>query len=125
MDGTRELVDAAQVGTALAVLSGVSLVLATVLMILGRLRKSEGMVRTALLVAAGMLLYPLWMVYNQIEDHFGLDSVTALVLNLALFSVVGIAGGLALRRLLAAPGLGHHGDTETQRSHGEMREIRQ
>lgn len=120
MDGTRELVDAAQVGTALAVLSGVSLVLATVLMILGRLRKSERMVRTALVVAAGMLLYPLWMVYNQIEDHFGLDSVTALVLNLALFSVVGIAGGLALRRLLAAPGLGHPGDTETQGSHGEV-----
>ena len=114
MDGTRELVDAAQVGTALAVLSGVSLVAATALMILGRLRKSEGMVRAALLTAAGILLYPLWVVYNQIEDHFGLDSLTALGLNLALFIGIGIAGGLALRRLIA-PTLTHHGDKETGR----------
>ena len=110
MDGTRELVDLALVGTALAVLSGVSLVAATGLMIWARVKKSVTMARTALLVAGGILLYPLWMVYNGIEDYFGLDSVTALVINLALFGAVGIAGGLALR------GFGsprRHGDTET------------
>jgi hypothetical protein len=115
MDGTRELVDPAQVGTALAVLSGVSLVAAAVLMIAGRIKNANGLVKAALVFSAGILAYPLWVVYNSIEDHFGLDSVVALLLNLALFSVIGIVGGLALRRLWPDESFSHHGDTETRR----------
>jgi hypothetical protein len=115
MDGTREIVDAAQVGTALAVLSGVSLVLATALMIFGRIKGSPALVRTALVFTVGMLLYPLWVVYNGIEDHFGLDSVAGLLVNLALFCVIGIGGGLLLRRLWPSEENSNHGDTETRR----------
>lgn len=99
MDATRELVDAAQVGTALAVLSGVSLVIAVVLIILGRLKGSDGLVKASLTLSFAVAAYPLWYVYNLIEDRFGLDSILALFLNLALFVVVGIVGGMALRRL--------------------------
>lgn len=101
MDGTRELVDAAQVGTALAVLSIVALCLAAVLgalLVRGGGRRSPGVARAALLAAAGVLGYPLWAVYNSIEDRLGLDSVAALLLNLALFAVVGVVVGLLVRR---------------------------
>ena len=39
----------------------------------------------------------LWHIYNRIEDHYGLDSVKAMLINLALFAVLGIAVGLAFR----------------------------
>jgi len=104
MDATRELVDPAQVERALALLSGAALVLATALVIAGRARRAPGLVRAGWAATAGILLYPLWLVYNRIEDAFGLDSVAALLLNLALFSLIGVAGGLAIRRAGAAPG---------------------
>ena len=100
MDGTRELVDAAQVGTALAVLSSVALCLAVVLgamLLRGGGRRSPGLTRAALLAAVGVLVYPLWAGYNSIEDRLGLDSVAALLLNLALFAVVGVGVGLLAR----------------------------
>ncbi|MCC2671554.1 MAG: hypothetical protein K0Q72_4025, partial [Armatimonadetes bacterium] len=89
MDGTRELVDAQTVGLALAVVSGLALLLAPVLLMLGRSRKSVSLTQAALLSGCAALLYPLWRVYNLIEDHFGLDSVAALLINLALFAGVG------------------------------------
>ena len=98
MDGTRELVDAAQVGTALVVLSLLALLAAPALLFLGRKLEKPVLVRCGLLAAAVVALYPLWLVYNRIEDHFGLDSVAALLINMALFILVGAAGGLVLRR---------------------------
>jgi len=98
MDGTRELVDANSVGMALAVLSGISLALWVIFGLMARSRSSAGAKRGALLSACGVLLYPLWIVYNGIEDHFGLDSVAALLINLVLFVVVGGLIGVALRR---------------------------
>lgn len=103
MDGTRELVDANAVGAALAVLSGLALGLALLLGFLAKSRGSAGAARTALLAGCVVLLYPLWSVYNRIEDHFGLDSVAALLINVALFAVIGILVGLALRRFWPAP----------------------
>jgi hypothetical protein len=47
----------------------------------------------------GPLIWLLWRVYNGIEDHYGLDSVRALLLNLALFAAVGITGGILWARL--------------------------
>jgi Kef-type K+ transport system membrane component KefB len=94
----RELVDAAQVGTALAVLSVMALLAALGLGFQVRRRRSAALVRAALIAGAVALVYPMWVVYNSIEDHFGLDSVAALLINLALFMAAGAAVGLALRR---------------------------
>ncbi len=56
----------------------------------------------ALGVAAGLLgpaNWLLWRVYNRIEDRYGLDSVKAMLLNLALFAALGIAVGVVIRIL--------------------------
>lgn len=45
-------------------------------------------------VAVGGGNYALWTVYNAITDHLGLDTVKNLLVNLSLFVVIGIAGGL-------------------------------
>ena len=47
-----------------------------------------------LVIAAGGLVYLLWVVYNAIIAHLGLDSVKALLINLGLFAVVGLAYGV-------------------------------
>lgn len=39
----------------------------------------------------------LWHGYNAIEDRYGLDSVKAMLLNLALFAVLGLVVGLGVR----------------------------
>jgi hypothetical protein len=95
----RELVD-------LAAVERLFRVLAVVLPLLGLGigaalqfgRRRPGMFVTGLLTG---LLGPanllLWRVYNGIEDHYGLDSVKAMLLNLALFAALGIAIGLAIR----------------------------
>jgi len=53
------------------------------------------------LSACGPLLFILWTVYNAIENHYGLDSVKALLINLFLFLAVGLAVGLVFRRIPA------------------------
>ncbi len=47
-----------------------------------------------LLVGAGN--YALWTVYNAITEKLGLDTVKNLLVNLALFVLVGIVAGLAV-----------------------------
>jgi len=39
----------------------------------------------------------LWHLYNRIEDHYGLDSVKAMLINLALFAALGLIVGTAVR----------------------------
>jgi hypothetical protein len=46
----------------------------------------------------------LWRIYNRIEDHYGLDSVKAMLINLALFAALGIAVGLGFRFLRRSKG---------------------
>ena len=50
-----------------------------------------------LIGAIGPLVVALWFVYNSLMDHFGLDSVFALGINLVIFIAVGILIGLLLR----------------------------
>jgi hypothetical protein len=121
----RELVDAAQVGIALATLSAAALIVAVFCFLRFRQGRAAIWARAAFLAGAAALAWPLWLVYNGIEDHFGLDSVAALLINLALFALVGTAAGLTFRRLPPADGSSnsHHGDTETQRIHGEELEL--
>jgi uncharacterized membrane protein len=104
MDGTRELVDAGQVGVLLAVLSGLCLLLAPLSFSLYRRRKPSGAawLKSGLLALVGLLVFPLWLVYNAIEDALGLDSVAALLINLALFVGIGGVVGLAMRRFWPA-----------------------
>lgn len=104
MDGTRELVDAGQVGVLLAVLSGLCLLIAPLSYSLHRRGGPSGAAwfKAALLALVGLLIYPLWLVYNAIEDALGLDSVAALLINLALFVGIGGAIGLAMRRFWPA-----------------------
>ena len=45
-----------------------------------------------LLVGVGN--YALWTIYNAVTDHLGLDTVKNLLVNLGLFVVIGIAGGI-------------------------------
>lgn len=97
MDATREIVDPIQVGHLLAGLSVLGLLAAGGLGLAAR-GGSLALRRGAILGAAAVLAYPLWIIYNGIEDHYGLDSVLALLLNAALFVVIGIVGGLVARR---------------------------
>ena len=48
----------------------------------------------------GPVNYGLWRFYNLIEDHWGLDQVKSLLINFALFVLLGIVIGLVLRFLL-------------------------
>jgi ABC-type Na+ efflux pump permease subunit len=64
-----------------------------------------------LVAAAGALAYILWMVYNSLTARFGLDSVKALIINLGIFAVVGLAyGALAARVWSWATGSHEAGD---------------
>ena len=49
---------------------------------------------------AGPANYGLWQMYNGIEDYWGLDRVEPLLINLAIFIVLGIGVGIVLRLLL-------------------------
>ena len=95
----RELVDAAQVGTALAVLSVTALAATLVCTVRFRQGRAPVWARAAFFSGAAVLAWPLWQVYNGIEDHFGLDSVAALLINLGLFVLVGTAANFTFRRL--------------------------
>lgn len=46
-------------------------------------------------IGIGVGVYGLWRIYNAITDHFGLDTVKNLVINLVLFTTLGIVGGIA------------------------------
>jgi hypothetical protein len=99
MDGTREIVDAGVVGAALAVLSGLALVVGATLVAVARSRGAAAAKKAGLLSLGAALLYPAWRVYNAIEDWLGLDSVAGLLANLVLFALLGLALGIGLRRL--------------------------
>jgi hypothetical protein len=62
--------------------------------------RRQGSLRAGLLMGLlGPLNWVLWRVFNGIEDHYGLDSVRAMLLNLALFAALGVAIGLGVRAL--------------------------
>ena len=115
MDGTRELVDPDRFGVALAVLTGLGAVAAVGLALAAR-KGAPGLRKAAILAAALVSAYPLWVVYNSIEDSLGLDSVAALLINVVLFLAAGTAGGFLARRSWPREDLDF--TTETRR-HGE------
>jgi hypothetical protein len=54
----------------------------------------SGAVRGFLWGLLGVVNYGLWRVYNILTDANGLDSVRGLLINFALFTVMGIVGGI-------------------------------
>jgi lipopolysaccharide export LptBFGC system permease protein LptF len=64
-----------------------------------RSRRSGALVTGTLIGLLGPANWLLWHIYNRIEDHYGLDSVKAMLINLALFAALGIAVGMGFRFL--------------------------
>jgi drug/metabolite transporter (DMT)-like permease len=62
-----------------------------------RSRRPGALVTGILIGLLGPANWLLWHIYNRIEDHYGLDSVKAMLINLALFAALGIAVGLVFR----------------------------
>ena len=54
-----------------------------------------GMVRGLSVGLLGPAALGLWVIYNALEDHFGLDSVAALLINLVIFLAVGVLAGFS------------------------------
>jgi hypothetical protein len=65
-------------------------------LIAGRLKKSRGLVAGIALLLGGGALIGMWLAYQAITQHFGLDSVKGLLINLALFVIVGVGLGLII-----------------------------
>ena len=45
---------------------------------------------------AGSINYLLWKMYNALTNHFGLDTMLNLYLNLAIFAVLGLTAGFVI-----------------------------
>ena len=75
-----------------------SIVVVLVAVLRERIWTGEARLWLVLGAAAGPLNLFLWLIYNAIENFYGLDSVRALVINLILFLILGIVGGLVIRR---------------------------
>lgn len=44
----------------------------------------------------GPINYLLWKMYNALTNHFGLDTMVNLYLNLAIFAVLGLTAGFVI-----------------------------
>ncbi len=100
MDDTRELITAAEFSHALLLAAAALLVAAVAAgAVWGARRKSlgAGLLRGIAAGTCGPAALLLWRIYNGIEDRYGLDSVKALLINLGLFVVVGLAAGRVLQ----------------------------
>jgi len=119
----KELITIEQAGSVIAIIA-ITLPAAGLIVgaIAGAVRRRVG--SSALLGLAcglsGPAMWAMWRIYNGIAGHYGLDSVKGLLVNLALFVVVGLVVGLvaalAWRRATApasggaaAPAAGAHG----------------
>ena len=95
----RELVTTEQAERVLRLLAAglpiAGLVIGTLLGAIRR-RVARGVLAGLLLGLLGPAAFGLWHIYNGIMGHYGLDSVKGLLINLALFSVVGLAIGVAV-----------------------------
>lgn len=114
MDDTRELIDLAVFHRALMILAG--------LLLVGGLfggwrwgnrsgQRRAGFLRGLAVGLLGLAVLGLWTVYNAVEDHYGLDSVHALLINLAIFVAAGLLGGAALGWIWRRTGSGEKQET--------------
>jgi len=52
-----------------------------------------------LIALAGGLVYVLWAIYDAVIARLGLDSVKALLINLGIFVIIGVAYGVLAARV--------------------------
>lgn len=66
-----------------------------------RSRRSAGpaAVRGVTVALLGPLALALWRLYNYFEDRYGLDSVLALLINMAIFVALGVGLGAGIARI--------------------------
>ena len=101
MDEMREIVTVEQVNAAFLALAIAGPLLGAAIGAFAGQRKGDlkgGLKRGLLIGLLGPLNLLLWNVYNLLTDRMGLDSVKNLLVQLALFIVLGAAAGFALRR---------------------------
>jgi drug/metabolite transporter (DMT)-like permease len=60
----------------------------------------RGALQGLLLGILGPVNFGLWLVYNAITDRLGLDTVKNLLVNLALFVVLGVVTGLVAGQIM-------------------------
>ncbi|HLI47575.1 MAG TPA: hypothetical protein VKV18_02630 [Chthonomonas sp.] len=58
------------------------------------LAKPRHRYQAVLLALLGPANLALWEIYNRITDHFGLDTVRNLIINVGLFVGLGVLGGI-------------------------------
>jgi len=61
-----------------------------------RRRAFAGLAMGLLCGLAGPAALLMWRIYNAVMGRYGLDSVRALLINLALFAMVGVMAGLTI-----------------------------
>ena len=65
--------------------------------LVGRLQKKSGVGFAGLaMIIAAPLLWAMWRVYDRVTQHFGLDSVKGLGVNILAFVIIGALVGLIL-----------------------------
>jgi len=93
----KELIDENVFVTGLYAFAGVIAFAGLLIALLaGRMKKPRGMVAGIALLLGGGALAGMWLVYNALTQHFGLDSVKGLLINLALFAAAGVLLGLII-----------------------------
>lgn len=123
-DDTKELIDVASF-TRLLVAAGVGLFIVSLVAGAAWGRRADaaraGLLRGLGAGLVGPAALALWWVYNRIEDRYGLDSVRAVLTNLAIFVVAGVLGGSLLAWLWRAtgPGIAAAGDGSGDRLRSE------
>ena len=103
MNEMKELVTVEQASSVIRLLAIVLPVLGIVIgAVVGAIRKRlvPSLLVGLLLGLIGPAGWGLWHVYNGIMGRYGLDSVKGLLLNLALFVVIGLAIGVVVGRYL-------------------------
>jgi chromate transport protein ChrA len=107
----HEIVDLQQFARAVRALAVTVPVLAILIgLIVGAARKRlmAGLVKGVAIGALGPIIYGLWLLYNHFirtdpqTGTVGLHRVSVLLMNVAVFAVVGVLLGLAYRRVFRA-----------------------
>jgi hypothetical protein len=101
MNDMKELVTVEQAERVIALLAWLLPVLGIVIgAVVGAVRKrlAPSLIVGLLIGLIGPAVWALWHVYNGIMGRYGLDSVKALLINLALFIVIGLVIGFVLGR---------------------------
>ena len=99
MNDMRELIDLPTAERLIRLVAiGLPIVGVVIGLIVGAIRKQIGKsgLGGLLIGLAGPLIWLLWLVYNRVMNHYGLDSVKGLLINLALFVVVGLGLGFGI-----------------------------